>query len=94
MATALRDAGCTDLEYCRVDPGPVIGLGTVGEDGIGVITVGRTALAAFVGFEIVARPRLQRSPGVSRCSAPSSDSPHGDSRRGSGARRFVRVLSN
>lgn len=90
VATALRDAGCTDLEYCRVDPGPVIGLGTVGEDGIGVITVGRTALAAFVGFEIVARPTIAALAGRESLFRPVvrarlTETVDG----GSGARRFV-----
>lgn len=56
VASALRAAGCQDLEYCQLKPGPVIGVGTVGEDGIAVIAVGASALAAFVGFEVLVRP--------------------------------------
>lgn len=58
VASALRAAGCQDLEYCQLQPGPVVGLGTVGEDGISVITVGSSALAAFVGFEVLVRPTI------------------------------------
>lgn len=58
VAQALLLAGCQDLEYCALQPGPAIGLGTVGEDQIAVITVGRTALAAFVGFEVLIRPMI------------------------------------
>ena len=56
VASALRAAGCQDLEYCQLKPGPAIGVGTVGEDGIAVIAVGASALAAFVGFEVLVRP--------------------------------------
>ena len=56
MASALKAAGCEDLEYCQLEPGPAIGLGTVGEDQIPVVTVGRTPLSAFVGFEVAVRP--------------------------------------
>ncbi len=53
---AMKAAGCEDLEYCQLEPGPAIGLGTVGEDQIPVVTVGRTPLSAFVGFEVAVRP--------------------------------------
>ena len=56
VAAALKEAGCEDLEYCQLEPGPAIGLGTLGEDQIPVVTVGRTPLAAFVGFEVAVRP--------------------------------------
>jgi len=56
VASALKAAGCEDLEYCQLEPGPAIGLGTVGEDQIPVVTVGRTPLSAFVGFEVAVRP--------------------------------------
>ena len=56
VASALRAAGCQDLEYCQLKPGPAIGVGTVGEDAIAVIAVGASALAAFVGFEVLVRP--------------------------------------
>lgn len=58
VAAALKEAGCQDLDYCQLQPGPAIGLGTVGEDKIGVITVGRGALSAFVGFEVLVRPTI------------------------------------
>ncbi len=58
VASALREAGCQDLEYCQLRPGPAMGLGTVGEDGIAVITIGSSVLAAFIGFEVFARPTI------------------------------------
>ncbi len=58
VASALREAGCQDLEYAQLRPGPAMGLGTVGEDGIPVITIGSSVLAAFIGFEVFARPTI------------------------------------
>ncbi len=58
VASALREAGCQDLEYAQLRPGPAMGLGTVGEDGIAVITIGSSVLAAFIGFEVFARPTI------------------------------------
>mgnify|MGYP001325572742 CR=1 FL=1 len=58
VANALKQAGCQDLEYCQLLPGPAIGLGTVGDDQIGVITIGSSALSAFVGFEVLVRPTI------------------------------------
>jgi len=90
VASALRAAGCQDLEYCQLRPGPAIGLGTVGEDGIAVITVGASALAAFVGFEVIVRPTIAALAGRKSLFRPVVRAKLTESLRGEdGIREFV-----
>lgn len=56
---ALQHLGCADLTHARLEPGPVVGYGTL-EQRIPVFSIPGDPVAAFVAHEVFVRPAIRR----------------------------------
>lgn len=63
FAASFDPLGTMDFTRTAVAPGPVIGFGTMGGQGVCVITIPGEPIAALIAFEVFVRPMIRRLAG-------------------------------